>query len=69
MDHSHALAVFDGIRQAIEKTPLATNNQTINITVSIGICIELLDSLEEMIKQADLMLYEAKRNGRNMVLL
>jgi len=69
MDHSHALAVFDGIRQAIEKTPLATKNQTINITVSIGICIELLDSLEEMIKQADLMLYEAKRNGRNMVLL
>ncbi len=69
MDHNHAFAVFDEIRRKIEKTPLATDKRTVHITVSIGICIEQMDNLEKMIKQADRKLYEAKKGGRNMVLL
>lgn len=69
MDHSQAFAVFDDLRKTIEQTPLTVGKKKIPITASIGLCIEQKDSLEEMIKQADTMLYKAKSSGRNMVLL
>ena len=59
--------LFERIRQAIESEPLVTNDITINITVSIGYCIELEDSLDKMINNADAALYTAKETGRNKI--
>jgi len=36
-------------------------------TISIGVCTKLMDSLDDMIKEADKMLYIAKNEGRNRV--
>ena len=67
MAAEHAQHVFDEIRKNIQKTPLELDGNRIEFTVSIGICLAQLDSLEEMIGQADKMLYKAKKGGRNMV--
>ncbi len=40
----------------------------IGFTVSIGVETKPLDTLEEMIKQADIKLYEAKESGKNRVI-
>ncbi len=39
----------------------------INFTVSIGLETEPHENLDDMIKQADIFLYEAKQNGKNRV--
>jgi diguanylate cyclase (GGDEF)-like protein len=58
---------IEELRRAIASMPVDFGGETINITVSIGICKERLDSLEAMLVQADDMLYEAKGAGRNCI--
>ena len=41
--------------------------QNLNVTVSIGVTFNDLESVEEMINQADKALYAAKKNGKNRV--
>ncbi len=43
--------------------------KSIHFTVSIGVSTKPLNSLEEMIKEADIHLYEAKQSGKNCVVL
>jgi diguanylate cyclase (GGDEF)-like protein len=43
--------------------------QTVNITVSIGACAEIHDSLDTTLSVADACLYRAKGQGRNMVVI
>ncbi|MEN8172775.1 MAG: histidine kinase N-terminal 7TM domain-containing protein [Chloroflexota bacterium] len=66
-----AEAVSERLRYMIENTPIKTVNNMINITVSIGIA-ELhsdCDSIQTLIDYADQALYQAKRSGRNQVVL
>ena len=58
---------FDKIRATIENKTIVTNKGNINMTVSIGITNSILKNLEETINMADIMLYEAKKNGRNFI--
>ncbi|MDY6935791.1 MAG: diguanylate cyclase [Spirochaetota bacterium] len=69
MDHEHSPRIFNGLRKKIGETSINIGFKKIQITVSIGICIKLMDSLEDMIEQADSMLYKAKEGGRNRVML
>ncbi len=59
--------VFEKIRQAVESAPLQTDDGEIAMTVSIGISACLGESLEDMLGNADEMLYRAKESGRNRV--
>ncbi len=61
--------IFNDLRQCIEKTPVWFDNHTkqLNVTVSIGICTEKTENLEQMTKVADTFLYTAKESGRNCV--
>ncbi len=59
--------IFDQVRLKIQDTDIAYNNQTINCTVSIGACLEKMDTMEKMVTVADKKLYEAKEGGRNRV--
>ncbi len=58
---------FERLRQSMESTPIRTPSGDFNITVSIGVCDQIKGSLDEMLADADVQLYEAKRAGRNCV--
>jgi diguanylate cyclase (GGDEF)-like protein len=67
MGTDNALKVFEELRKQIEDSGITLKTNTIKITVSIGICHKTMDSLDDMVKYADGMLYKAKTGGRNQV--
>ncbi|NOR14716.1 MAG: diguanylate cyclase, partial [Candidatus Aminicenantes bacterium] len=68
MDRMETQRVFDRIRMLIEQTPFKHKDGEISITVSIGVTTQIFDSLEETIRKADTLLYQAKQSGRNRVI-
>jgi diguanylate cyclase len=65
--HKHALFIGDRFRIAVRDYDFVLNDeQSIKITVSVGVST-FPDTLEDIIKQADMALYKAKSNGRNIV--
>lgn len=66
-----ALVVAERIREAIATTPIYVDDQTIHITVSIGVTTYNSSeiSLDGLLMQADQALYEAKKQGRNQVVI
>ncbi len=61
--------ILERIRDAVDDISIQMEGEKIRVTVSIGACSELCDSLEIMIKVADQMLYQAKAMGKNRVLV
>jgi len=60
--------IFERIRTEIEKFSFHVERETyIKFTVSIGLVMNSEEPLEEIINQADMMLYNAKNDGRNKV--
>ncbi|WP_394189915.1 GGDEF domain-containing protein [Pseudoalteromonas atlantica] len=58
------------IRSSIEAHPFLIDDQTIALTVSVGVAqYKSGETLKYTIKAADDRLYEAKRNGRNQVVM
>ncbi|ABA87840.1 response receiver-modulated diguanylate cyclase [Syntrophotalea carbinolica DSM 2380] len=62
--------LFERIRCAIAELPvsLAPDNETVHITVSIGVCSEPGRNLLDMLSRADAYLYQAKKEGRDRVI-
>ncbi len=62
--------LFERLRRRIAALDIALGeDETIRLTVSIGVCGAAADSLEGLINAADRALYEAKQKGRNRVVL
>lgn len=61
--------IFDSLRQKIEKYTIELRDKKLHVTVSIGVQATIVGTLDETIKLADEMLYEAKNEGRNRVLV
>jgi len=62
------LDILEKLRDSIEKSVFtSTNGDEISFTISIGAVLHEDDSLEDSISQADMMLHNAKDNGRNQV--
>lgn len=58
------------IREQIEGMKIPLNDkESIHLTVSVGICTTLCETLDDMISKADEALYKAKQSGRNQVVL
>ncbi|MEO5838348.1 MAG: diguanylate cyclase [Acidimicrobiales bacterium] len=69
-DATTALALAEHARQLVSATPFATGvDQSIAVTVSAGCAIATLADFAAAIDFADRALYEAKRNGRNRVVV
>lgn len=58
---------LEGLRVEIESTPLHHNDKDINFTVSIGTVFSS-KSLGDMLVDADMLLYKAKKLGRNTMI-
>lgn len=69
MDGGHISSVFEDLRERIGALETRAGDERIRFTVSIGVCTELKDTLEEMIREADMLLYRAKEGGRNQVVM
>ena len=66
------LEVAERIRKVIQEHKFhLLNGQSINITVSIGVAIYpfTVKDIQDIVEKADSALYEAKRTGRNKVVL
>lgn len=65
-----AMKVAEKIRQTIEKIEFLYKEETVRVTVSIGVsCIKEGDkSPTDLFERADMAVYKAKENGRNQVM-
>lgn len=61
-------AQYDLLRRSIENASLTRDGKTVQVTVSIGVCVDP-GELEAMINKADANLYASKQSGRNRVTL
>jgi two-component system, cell cycle response regulator len=58
----------DQIRNLIATMPISTPHGALNVTVSMGVTVaESSTDPESLLRNADVALYQAKRNGRNRV--
>jgi len=61
--------LFESLRQAIAADCIEYDDRQLQVTVSIGVCPARAATLDEMVRKADAMLYQAKRQGRNCVVM
>lgn len=66
-----AMIIAQRIWQKIRSTPFSIGQLTIRVTASLGISYNISpdESLDDILKRADLALYEAKKNGRDQISL
>lgn len=64
-----AAAVAERIRLAISRFDWATIDQQLAVTISIGVTDNQAPSVEQALHEADLLLYRAKRGGKDRVML
>jgi diguanylate cyclase (GGDEF)-like protein len=70
VNKKEASTIFENLRHKIEETVIQLPNRTtLKITSSFGVCTALEPTLEETINKADKLLYQAKNNGRNQVVI
>ncbi|ESQ78774.1 PleD family two-component system response regulator [Asticcacaulis sp. YBE204] len=71
-DSADAQVIAERVRSNVAAAPFAlADGRTLDVTVSVGVATltGLGDSIEAMLKRADEAVYEAKRAGRNKVVL
>lgn len=65
-----AFELFDNFRISLANSDINISEmKTLKITVSIGVTTDLCPNLDDMISAADYLLYKAKHNGRNCVMV
>lgn len=64
-----AKMLFEKVRLAVEKIKIPVGDETIGVTVSIGVTTKLGATFAEMINIADEAVYQAKEGGRNQVVV
>ncbi len=70
-DFNDIIKIAQRIKDSVENSTIIHNDNSINVTVSIGIAKKdmHLDNLKDLIKLGDINLYKAKESGRNKIIL
>ncbi|MBP1934420.1 GGDEF domain-containing protein [Ammoniphilus resinae] len=68
-DLNQADSMAERIRHQVQEVKLDHHGAAISFTISIGITIFKVDTLEQLIERADQALYQAKASGRNKVVV
>lgn len=66
-DPKKSLEFFLKLKAFIAAQVLHVNASSVKITVSMGVALSESQTIDEMLKQADAALYQAKKNGKNRV--
>ena len=65
---SDALEIAESFRRTISRLKIRTDDAVVEVTCSLGIAEwEIGDTIDGLLRRADMALYEAKRAGRNRV--
>ncbi len=65
---SNAMAILERLRAKTQNSITQSDNgEKIKFTISIGLVTSNEDTLDDTVNQADLMLHNAKQNGRNQI--
>lgn len=68
--HEDAFNFFENLRKQVQQSSyFLENNTSIEITISVGVSTKLEKNIDDAIKVADDLLYQAKNAGRNMVMI
>jgi diguanylate cyclase (GGDEF)-like protein len=69
-DMAGAMALGERVRAAVESSMLRLGDETLSLTVSIGVSVSRAngDDVDALLARADAALYAAKRGGRNCVM-
>jgi diguanylate cyclase (GGDEF)-like protein len=67
LSKEHEGAFFNKLRLDIKERPLTYGAKKIAVEISVGVCSKPLDTLENMLIEADRALYAAKEAGRDRV--
>ncbi|TKI68452.1 diguanylate cyclase [Sulfurimonas crateris] len=63
-----AIEILERIRQNVQSSKTkGNNNEEINYTISIGLVTTNDENLDSSVNEADMLLYNAKQNGRNQI--
>ncbi|MBN7770250.1 GGDEF domain-containing protein [Marinobacter daepoensis] len=63
-----ALTLAERLRAEVAAYPFLHRHQSLPVTISAGVCsISTSGSVNELLRQADVQLYNAKENGRNRI--
>jgi len=69
VDQDNLYNRLDDFRRDIAVSNIPAGDQTISITLSLGVVFDSQDSLSKQMSEADNALYLAKENGRNQVVI
>lgn len=68
ISEQQTIKLLEVFSRVLSKTPVALEDgSSFNMTVSIGLTNQFSSSFDEMLKQSDELLYQAKQNGRNQI--
>ena len=67
MGTENVQGIFEQLRKKVEESEIISGKNIIKVTISTGICGNSMNTLDDMVKYADKLLYKAKEGGRNRV--
>jgi diguanylate cyclase (GGDEF)-like protein len=66
----NVVVLFNELRELVEKEVFTIEgSKELQMTISIGVCTDIGDGLDYMLRRGDELLYQAKNQGRNRVII